>query len=479
MKPDPRLERLLNRWLDGELDGPEEAAVQRMLVEDHDARRVYYDLLMVDKMLDESFSDQVADHDVIDSLADDMVSSHRKIVRFPVKSWSAGIAAAVAFTLFALFSFKKPAPVEASGPVITASIDSRITIAQRQDTSRWEVGELLRLERGTADIQLTSAVTGNFEGPAAIELTDRSGNIRMLEGMASFQVKTGGNRLDVRVPGGVLRDMSSRFSTEVLTDGSANVRVESGLLEISPRGASAKSVYLHSGDAMRLEPDGSTFPIRLPNQHFRSGLPEQLTVFKDEFHSDGDQPLQQHNPDVGQAWKVLSETNPTFVHNQTLDTSSGARSLLATLAPHDAGGPRSVYIFTFHLLPPQRIDDKVKRIDGVESISLTDDAGHPFLSIFAEATNSHRWQLRDEHSKAVTALTPVCALWTHSLTLCYGLDGRATLHDGATAQAPVIAEMHIEKTVRTAGILLSNRSGGDLAFAGIETTLLPVPAEEP
>ena len=61
-----------------------------------------------------------------------------------------------------------------------------------------------------------------------------------------------------------------------------------------------------------------------------------------------------------------------------------------------------------------------------------------------------RWDLviashaiTDERSKAVTALTPVCALWTHSLTLCYGLDGLATLHDGATAQAPVIAEIRL------------------------------------
>ncbi len=49
----PRFESLLNRWLDGDLAPAEAAAVQRMLIEDPQARRVYYELLMVDRMLQE------------------------------------------------------------------------------------------------------------------------------------------------------------------------------------------------------------------------------------------------------------------------------------------------------------------------------------------------------------------------------------------------------------------------------------------
>lgn len=472
----PKLERLLNRWLDGDLTAPEEAAVQRMLIEDPEARRAYYELLMVDKMLHETHETSSPSLNMMDSLADNIATEPRRIHHFPVKIIA--IAAVVALSLFAIFFISRQLPAAKNGPQITASIDSRITIAQRQDSTRWEVGELLRLERGTAAIQLNASVSGNFEGPAAIELVDPSGNIRLLEGMASFQVSTGTNGFDVQVPGGVLRDMSSRFTTEVLADGGANVRVESGMLEIHPRGGS-EPLYLKAGDAIRLESNGSGYPIRLPNQHFLSGLPEQVTLFRDDFGTETEQLLNDHKPQIGQSWKVTNQLNPTYVRNHILDTSSGARTLLGKFAPHDAGGTRSVYIFTFHLVPPQRIDDKISRQQGIELISLVDAAGEPVISIFAEAANSHRWQLRDERSKAVTALTPVCALWTHSLTLCYGLDGRTTLHDGATAQAPVIAEMNLENPTSISGISLANRNGGDLAFSAMEANLLAAPKQEP
>jgi hypothetical protein len=472
----PKLERLLNRWLDGDLTAPEEAAVQRMLIEDPEARRCYYELLMVDKMLHETQETSSTTLSMMDSLADNIAAEPRKIRNFPLRILSA--AAVIALSLFSAFFFSRQLPVEKSGPQITASIDSRITIAQRQDNTRWEVGELLRLDRGTAAIQFNASVSGNFEGPAAIELTDSSGSIRLLEGMASFQVSTGTNGFDVQVPGGVLRDMSSRFTTEVLADGGANVRVESGMLEIHPRGGS-EALYLKTGDAIRLESNGTSHPIRLPNQHFLSGLPEQVTLFRDDFETESEQLLSDHRPQVGQSWEVANQLNPTYLRNHVLDTSSGARTLFGKLAPHDAGGTRSVYIFTFHLVPPQRIDDKISRQQGIELISLADAAGQPVISIFAEAANSHRWQLRDETSKAVTALTPVCALWTHSLTLCYGLDGRTTLHDGATAQAPVIAEMNLEKPVSISGISLANRNGGDLAFSAMEINLLAAPKQEP
>ncbi len=220
-------------------------------------------------------------------------------------------------------------------------------------------------------------------------------------------------------------------------------------------------------------------PIRLPNQHFRAGLPQQVILFDDDFRTDAEQPLENHNPLVGGSWKIVAEVNPTVVRNHVLDTSSGARRLFAPLSPHDATGARSVYIFTFQVVPPTMIDDKVNRKGGEETISLVDSAGREILSVFAKASHGHRWQLRDDFSMAVTALTPVCALWTHSLTLCYGLDGRATLHDGATAQAPVIAELHIASPTAVSGIQISNRDGGDLAFSRIQTALLPAPASTP
>ena len=394
---------------------------------------------------------------------------------------SLALAALVLLSLVGTWLLRRPVAADAgtSWPLISGSVDSRMTLAQCEDLSHWGVGELLRLERGTAVIRLSRVATVNLEGPAAVELLDAAGNIRLLEGMGSFQVSCGGNGLELHVPGGTLRVVDARFTTEVLSGGMANVRVESGILEIRPRGG-AEPQRLRQGEAWQLATDGKTVPVRLPDPHFRSGLAQPVVLFSDHFQDDDGVALGSHRPQVGQGWQVLSAADrPTTLRQHTLDTTGTARRLLARLAPHDAGGSRAVYIFTFHLLPPANLANKIWDQGGVEFISLVDGAGKPFLSLCAAANNSHRWQLRDEASKTLTALTPVCALWTHTLTLCYGLDGRVTLHDGATAQAPIIAGLRLAAATPAAAILLGNQDGGDLALAGIETTLLPAQPVDP
>lgn len=470
-----RLENLLNRWLDGELDAPEAAAVQRMLIDDPAARKAYYELLLVDQMLDEQVEGRASSHGSYDVLAGNLAQGSRR--RRLLVGYLA-VAALVVLSLSAVFFLTRkgpafPAPAGWSGPLVSGSMDSRMTIAQRDDTAEWAVGEILRLERGTAAIRLNRAAAANFEGPAAVELLDAAGNIRLLEGMASFQVHAAGNSFEVHVPGGILRDKDSRFTTQVLSEGIANVRVESGLLEIHPRGF-AEPLFLRSGEALRLEHDGSTTPIRLPDQHFRSGLPQPVVLFRDNFQDDEGRALEQHQPQVGQSWQVpFAGDRPTILHKHSIDTTGSPRRLLARLAPHQATGSRAVYVFTFQLLPPANLANKIWDQGGVEFITLVDGAGKPCLSLLARAIDGHRWQLHDESSQAVPALTPVCALWAHSLTLCYGLDGRVTLHDGATAQAPIITELRVTAATPLAGILIGNHDGGDLAFAGIEATLLP------
>ena len=472
----PRLDSLLNRWIDGELSPPEMEAVQRMLTEDAEARHVCYELLMVDRLLEEK-------HDLIeeDTATMDVIACHSAsggTPRRPRFGWFAAAAAAVILTLLGLFFSQRadPVAVVAGSPHITGSTDSRITIAQRQDVAQWSVGELLRLQRGTANIQLNPHLGLNLDGPAAIELLDHSGNVRLVEGIASFSVLPGtGNTASViHVPGGRLRSLDSRYIIEVLANGDTNIQVESGFLEILPN-RPALNFYLKSGDSICLNPDGSHTAIRLPDFQYRADLPKQMTLFREDFEVNDLTDVDGHVPPVGRPWQVLSEVNPTLIRNQRLDTSSGARRIVADLLDHDSQGPRAVYIFSFDLLPPEWLFDKIKRRDGIENITLRDADGNRVVSIIARATNSHRWQLEDERSKAVTALTPVSALWTHSLTICYGLDGWVTLHDGATAQSPIIAELRLEYAPHVSDILIENDTGGDLAFDRMEVNLLPSP----
>jgi hypothetical protein len=473
----PHFERLLNRWLDGELEGPEAEAVQRVLADDPDARRMCYELLMVDRLLDERAGSRPENVTMMDAIARGMVNGRAK--------WKFGfkplvIAAMVALSLVGTFLFFRPRPAATvhAGPNITGSTDSRITIAQRQDASQWNTGELLRLERGSADIKFNSKVSATVEGPAALELIHAESGVRLLEGMASFSIGAAHGVFEVQVPGGELREIDCRFTVDVRADGIAQLRAESGFLEIRRRNG-MEPVYLKPGEALSLEPDGKAQPIRLPNQHFRSGLPQQVALFREVFEAAEETKLSEHSPEIGQAWKILSEANPTLIRRQRLDTSSGARKLVANLAPHDNSSPRTVYIFSFDLLPPEWIQDKVKRQGGLEYITLLDGSGNQIVSISARASNSHRWQLIDEKSKAASALTPVCSLWTHSLTLCYGMDGLVTLHDGATAQAPIIAELRVATPPPISGMLIGNWDGGDLALSRMEAVLLPGPPVDP
>ena len=76
---------------------------------------------------------------------------------------------------------------------------------------------------------------------------------------------------------------------------------------------------MKKGEALQLESNGPGIPIRLPNQHFRSGLPEEITLFRDDFQTGEGLPLDQHRPDAGISWESISESNPTIIRNHVLD----------------------------------------------------------------------------------------------------------------------------------------------------------------
>ena len=471
----PRLDALLNRWIDGDLSEPEAEALQRLLADDPEARRACYELLLVERMLTENPAG-------LDLAAAVHPAAHPTPPSRSLRSkrlWL-GLAAAAVAVLAALPFLptrQGPGQTPAMLPVITGSMDSRITIAQRQDTSGWAVGELLRLERGSADVSLGHQRTLRLDGPAAVERLDPQGSIRLLEGMASLEVAATGKPAEIRLPGGDLHSRKARAVVEVAPNGRSHIRVQDGQIEIHPRGG-ISPLKLREGESLALDPDGSHRNMLLQEPRYRAHLPRQIALFRDDFKAGDETLLSEHSPSVGGPWTILSELNPTRIRKQRLDTSGGARRIVAPLEAHGPQGSRAVYIFSFDLHPPEWIHDKINRQGGIEHITLLDAEGNEIVSLVARATNGHRWQLADETTKATSALTPASALWTHSLTLCYGLNGLVTLHDGRSAQAPVIAEMRIQQAAPATHLLIRNFDGGDLALSRIEAILLPDPLRD-
>lgn len=462
-------DQLVNAWIEGELSPEDEEALRALLTEDASVRESCYDLMLLDQMLAEREEGQGA------NIAE-LVAPSRKHRSFTPRTAIAAVASLAAAIVAGFWIANRDGDkdaIQASSPAITASSDSRITIAQRENREKWSPGELLRLERGTAAIHLGKGTLAHFEGPAAIELVNNEGDIRLFEGRGSFQVDPGGRPFKIEAPGGSVSSSGTQFVCQILPDQAALVEVNAGNLELSPH-AGRGPAKISAGEAVRLEGNGTITPTARPIIPFRSGLPEELALFRDDFKEADGTLISDHTPEIGQKWEVLEELKPTPILKERLDTSGGARRLLAQMAPHDPGGTGSVYVFSFSMVPPTWSHDKVQRMDGIESIAIVDAEGHEIFSLTAAAVNTHRWQLRG--GGQVSPLTPVCALWDHQLTVCYGLDGRVTLHDGGTAQAPVIASIWLKDPAPVEGLVISNRTGGDLAFRQIGTSLLRAPS---
>jgi ferric-dicitrate binding protein FerR (iron transport regulator) len=467
-----KADQLVNAWIEGELSPEDEEALRALMTEDASVRESCYDLMLLDQMLAEREVVRVAH-------ATESVLPFPK--RKPVVSRTAmaAVASLAALVVAGLWLASRPDGKDlqqSSGPPITASSDSRITIAQREDRTQWSPGELLRLERGTAAIQLGKGVLAHLEGPAAVELANAEGDIRLLEGRGSFQIDPGGRTFTIKTPGGSVHGSGSQFVCEISPDQAAVVEVNSGGLEISSHSGRGPA-KIAAGEAIRLEANGALTSTARPDIPFRAGLPEELRLYSDDFNVADGTLLSDHIPATGQKWEVLEQANPTVIRRKRLDTSAGPRQVLARLAPHDPGSTGSVYVFYFSLLPPTMSRDKLQKSGGIESITIVDPEGREIFSIVAEAINTHRWQLKG--GGQVMPLTSVCALWEHQLTVCYGLNGRVTLHDGDSAQAPVIANLWLKNPAVVDGVRFTNRDGGDLAVRRIATSLLRAPSLRP
>jgi hypothetical protein len=468
----PREERLINRFVESGLEGEELAAFQELLLRDAEARQCYYDLTVVDHLLGERRGSFAAAPTLREGWAG---GRERRARLLAASGWAAALVAGLWAVFFALPRDKQAADVRLPGPEIHGSADSRIVIAQRQEGGGWRPGEWMRIERGSASLRLSPHVSAHIQGPAAVELLDPSGNLRMLEGKARFVVGSGGEGFEVHAPGGLIRDLGTAFSVEVFADGTTDVQVDQGAIEVLPEGKNRGSATLQAGQALRLGLDGESQAIRHDVARFRLGLPQAETLFEDDFETSADTPLAAHRPQVGGSWEILEEYNPTLLRQGRLDTSSGPRLLRAGLQSHAAPDARAVYVFTFEMLPPEWIHDKERLQDGFESITLLGEGGQGVIHVQAAAADGHRWCLRDESDVPASPLTNISALWKHTLTLCYGMDGRVTLHDGASAQAPIIAECMVAVPQALGGILLTNRFGGDLAIDRMTARLLRGP----
>lgn len=462
-----RLRRLLDGLLERSLTPDDFDELQKLLRGDPAARRAYYEVLSVDHLLAERY--ELPDYIAIHAQAMDNPQLERRFRNRPIL-WSLGGAAAAVIALLGVFLMIQSRPPEIT---LVSSADSHFRIdGTLRDGNEWRTGESLEILHGTVSVTLSPFIEACFEGPCRARLIDRQGHVEVLEGKCYFQIAPGGEGFEVRTPGGIVRDIGTRFGVEVGADGNCEVHVASGMVEIERvPGESPKRVG--AGDAVRWSASLDPLPTAADPDRFIQSLPWETVIFADDFSEPDGTRMHGKPPDVGQPWIISLEHNPTVVRNGAFDTSFSPRTATANFRPDPLPARHNVHLITFRTRPPENIDDKSSQPAASERLIIGSDSGQPLFILAADAADGHRWHLHSGQDSAVSQSTSLSAFEANLLTLSHTREsGRVALHQGGDARGPLLAEIQIQPSGSPAFLTASNTEGGDLSLDDVKVRVV-------
>jgi hypothetical protein len=275
---------LLEEYTDGTIDEDGSRELKEAFASDPDLKQRFVGELRVANSLHglpslES-ADQLTDH-VLESirLAKDSpdVSSavltelrgEKKVVSFPFMRLGLAIAAAVA-VLFAVLNLRPQ--VEALATLANAT---DVRWADNQDFSENDAlsAGLLRLEAGVARIDFETGVRVTLEGPAHLELLSKT-EVRLHSGNLAAHVPPTGVGFQVYTEKVDVTDLGTTFGVSVAKDGSTDVEVFEGKVEVAPPDGDASGIVqreiILEGDAINVPGDaGKPTRRRLKSRSFR------------------------------------------------------------------------------------------------------------------------------------------------------------------------------------------------------------------
>jgi len=268
----------------------------------------------------------------------------------------------------------------------------------------------------------------------------------------------------VEVAGATVRHVGTSFGIRALDDGSCDVHVLGGSVEIERPGL--ETVVLAAGESASWRDGGPTRRAAAERMAFRQLPPVEQVIFEDDFSEPMGTVLAGKQPDTGKPWKVVEQQGVMTAGAGRLDTSGGFRHLGAVFAEPSATEGRQVWVATFTTTPPAVMADKKSRRSGIERITLKDADGKRLCSVIALARENHCWRLRDDIAGKESSLTRLSALEVHDVTLRYDpTAGKITLHAGTNAQGETLAELAIEAKAVPVTLELWNDYGGDFALS--------------
>lgn len=462
--------RLLNRLIDGSISPDDFVRVQNLLRNDPELRQEYYDLLAVDQLLVEAY--EVPDYIAVHAQAMDDSWAVRR-VRRGMMTRALLAAAAVLMAAVGTFVFIRARQPEVR---LSGSSDSHYVIdGVVGNGEEPEIGESIELKHGVLNVALGPYVEACIEAPALFHLRDRSGTIHLDRGSAFFQIAPGGKGFEVHTPGGVIRDIGTKFGVRVSASGRVETHVASGLVDIE-RTPGAPIQRVSAGEAVAWTRTENFVPKKTETDGFLQSLPIETPLLVDDFNAPNGTPMGGRMPRTGLAWSVQRELGTSVIRSGALDTSYGPRTISAHFAEGTSGSQRSVFVATLTTRTPEQTADKSYRHDAAESITLLGSDGSAVFSLVARASRDHRWQLRDDSNGRLSIGTRVSALSEHTLTLSYEQEsGMVRLFDGPSTQANLLDELRVASGVALGSISVSNDEGGDVALDSLSVRLVRYP----
>jgi len=446
---------LIHELIDGSIGKEEFARLQEIMLRDPEARRDYYALLCTDQMLVDTYE------------MPEQLAAHAKVVTVPaVKRRKIGkilLALAAVLTV----GFFSAMVIHANTPrvTMTASADSHFLIDGKEATSKfWKKGQMLDVHDGMLVLRLNPSAEASIDGEASLRLLSNDGDLELRRGKTFFRAASDSPAFDVKVAGATVRHVGTDFGIRALDDGSCDVHVLDGRVEIKRPGED--KLVLSAGESASWRDGGPTQRAAAERMAFRQLPPVEQLIFDDDFSEAAGTVLAGKQPDTGKSWKVVEQQGVMTTGGGRLDTSGGFRHLGAIFADLPAGNGREVLVTTFTTAPPAVMADKKTRRSGIERITLMDANGKRLCSVVALARENHCWRLRDDVAGKESSLTRLSALDVHDLTLRYEPGtGRITLHAGTNAQGETLAELATEARGVATSLELWNDYGGDFALS--------------
>lgn len=446
---------LIHDLIDGSIGKEEFARLQEIMLRDPEARRDYYALLCTDQMLVDTY--EMPDH----------LAAHAKVVTVPAinRRKIGKILLALAAVLVAGFFTAMVIHANTPRVTMTASADSHFLIDGKEATSKfWKKGEVLDVHDGMLVLRLNPSAEASIDGEASLRLLSNDGDLELRRGKAFFRAASESPAFDVKVAGATVRHVGTGFGIHALDDGSCDVHVLEGSVEIARPGAD--KLVLSTGESASWRDGGPTQRAVAERMAFRQSPPVETVIFEDDFSEATGTVLAGKQPDTGKPWKVVEQQGVMTTGGGRLDTSGGFRHLEANFTDLPEGSGREVLVTTFTTAPPAVMADKKTRRSGIERITLMDANGKRLCSVVALARENHCWRLRDDIAGKESSLTRLSALDVHDLTLRYEpATGRITLHAGTNAQGETLAELATEARGMPASLELWNDYGGDFALS--------------